>query len=103
MRTGLTGQSCGMTNQCGVPGLAYELPQSAEALARLDLLTDGRKQVHINLGTPVVPLFPFYFGASLLKLSSWKKGTLIIMGLLGNLVTAGRIPGPQQRAVIPAR
>ena len=39
-----------------------------------------------RLGTPVVPFFPFYLGVSLLKLNSRKKGTLIIMGLLGNLV-----------------
>ena len=38
------------------------------------------------LGTPLVPFFPFYSGVSLLKLNSRKKGTLIIMGLRGNLV-----------------
>ena len=38
------------------------------------------------LGTPVVPFCPFNFGVSLLKLNSRKKGTLIINGLLGNLV-----------------
>ena len=42
-----------------------------------------------NLGTPVVPFCPFYFGVSLLKLNSRKKGTLIINGLLGNLVIEG--------------
>ena len=40
----------------------------------------------LNLGTPVVPFCPFYLGVSLLKLNSRKKGTLIIKGLLGNLV-----------------
>ena len=38
-----------------------------------------------KLGTPVVPFCPFYFGVSLLKQKSRKKGTLIIKGLLGNL------------------
>ena len=38
------------------------------------------------LGTPVVPCLPFYLGVSLLKLNIWKKGTLIVKGLLGNLV-----------------
>ena len=38
-----------------------------------------------GLGTPEVPFFPFQFGVSLLKLNIRKKGTLIIMGLLGNL------------------
>ena len=36
--------------------------------------------------TPTVPFCPFYFGVFLLKLNSKKKGTLIINGLLGNLV-----------------
>ena len=40
----------------------------------------------IVLGTPVVPFFPFNFGVSLLKQNSRKRGILIIMGLLGNLV-----------------
>ena len=31
-----------------------------------------------------MPFCPFYFGVSLLKLNSRKKGTLIINGLLGN-------------------
>ena len=38
------------------------------------------------LDTPVVPFYPFYLGVSLLKQNSRKKGTLIIQGLLGNLV-----------------
>ena len=33
-----------------------------------------------------MPFCPFYFGVSLLKLNSRKKGTLIINGLLWNLV-----------------
>ena len=41
------------------------------------------------LGTPVVPFYPFCLGVSLLKQSSRKKGTLIIWGLLGNLVFKG--------------
>ena len=40
-------------------------------------------------GTPVVPFCPFHLGVSLLKLNSRKKGTLIINGLLGNLVSHG--------------
>ena len=47
--------------------------------------------LHKQLGTPVVPFFPFYFGVSLLKLNSRKKGTLIIMRLLGNLDEVGYI------------
>ena len=42
----------------------------------------------LQLGTPVVPFYPFYFGVSLLKLNSRKKGILIIGGLLGNLGSA---------------
>ena len=38
------------------------------------------------VGTPVVTFIPIYFGVSLLKLDSGKKGTLIINGFLGNLV-----------------
>ena len=38
-----------------------------------------------NLGTPVVPFSPFYLRVSALKLNIWKKGTLLIKGLLGNL------------------
>ena len=38
------------------------------------------------LGTPVVPFCPFYFGVSLFKLNRRRKGTLIMNGLLGNLV-----------------
>ena len=37
---------------------------------------------------PSSTLLPFYFGVSLLKLNSRTKGTLIINGLLGNLVGA---------------
>ena len=37
------------------------------------------------LGTPIVPFYPFYLGVSVLKLNTGKKGTLIIMGLLGSL------------------
>ena len=43
------------------------------------------------LGTTVVPFCPLYFGASLLRLNSRKKGTLIIYGLLGNLVCTPRV------------
>ena len=43
------------------------------------------------LGTPVVPLFPFYFGVTVLKLNAREKGTLIIKGLLENLDLASRI------------
>ena len=37
-------------------------------------------------GSPVVPFYPFSFWVPLLKPNSRKKGTLIIKGLLGNLV-----------------
>ena len=33
----------------------------------------------------MVPFFPFYFGVSLFKLNTRKKGTLILKGLLGKL------------------
>ena len=39
-----------------------------------------------NLGSPVVPFYPFSFWVPLLNPNSRKKGTLIIKGLLGNLV-----------------
>ena len=38
------------------------------------------------IGAPVVPFYPFSFWVPLLKPNSRKKGTLIIKGLLGNLV-----------------
>ena len=38
------------------------------------------------LGSPVVPFDPFSFWVPFLKPNSRKKGTLIIKGLLGNLV-----------------
>ena len=41
--------------------------------------------VRLWLGIPVVPFFPFPLGVSWLRLSIMKKGTAIIMGLLGNL------------------
>ena len=41
-----------------------------------------------NLGSPVVPFYPFSFWVPLLKPNSRKKGTLI-KGLLGKLVKAG--------------
>ena len=40
----------------------------------------------VFLGSPVVPFYPFSFWVPLLKPNSRKKGTLIIKGLLGNLV-----------------
>ena len=43
-----------------------------------------------NLGSPVVPFYPFSFWVPLLKPNSRKKGTLIIKGLLGNLVMESR-------------
>ena len=39
-----------------------------------------------ELGSPVVPFYPFCFWVPLLRPNSRKKGTLIIKGLLGNLV-----------------
>ena len=41
------------------------------------------------LGSPVVPFYPISFWVRLLKPNSRKKGTLIIKGLLGNLVAVG--------------
>ena len=41
----------------------------------------------VTLGSPVVPFCPFFW-VPLLKPSSRKRGTLIIKGLLGNLVTS---------------
>ena len=38
------------------------------------------------LGTPVVPFSPFYCARSLKKLTTRKKGTFVIKGLLRNLV-----------------
>ena len=40
----------------------------------------------LPLGAPVVPFYPFSFWLPLLKPNSRRKGTLIIKGLLGNLV-----------------
>ena len=42
-----------------------------------------------------MPFFPLYFGVSLLKLNIREHGTLIIMGLLGNL--ANWDPGRLQK------
>ena len=42
-------------------------------------------QVHPELGSPVVPFYPFSFWVPLLKPNSRKKDTLIVKGLLGNL------------------
>ena len=42
-----------------------------------------------QLGTPVVPVFPFCFEVFLLKLNIREKGNLIIKGLLGNVVNEG--------------
>ena len=39
----------------------------------------------------MVPFCPFCFGVSLLQLNSRKKGTLILNGLLGNLVIGGHL------------
>ena len=50
-----------------------------------------------SLGTPVVGFYPFYFGVSLLKLNSRKKGTLVIMGLLGNLEVGVALQGREVR------
>ena len=49
------------------------------------------------LGTPVVTFSPFYIGAFLLKLNSRKKGTLILKGLLGNLVGLPLGHSPSQK------
>ena len=61
--------------------------------ARASGLCDSRVAVRgsCNLGTPVLPLFPFYLGVSLLKLNSRKEATLI-KGLLGNLVALNLQP-----------
>ena len=50
---------------------------------------DGKMELRNESRYPSSALLPFYFGVSLLKLNSRKKGTLIISGLLGNLV---RVP-----------
>ena len=42
-----------------------------------------------SLGFPSSTLLPFFWGVPLLKPNSRKKGTLIIKGLLGNLVVLG--------------
>ena len=47
------------------------------------MLSETRPQ----LGAPVVPFYPFSFWVPLLKPNSREKGTLIIKGLLGNLVS----------------
>ena len=67
------------------------LLESYEFLAHVDvcrtsLLTIFAPTLNPKLGTPVVPFCPVYLGVSLLKLNSRKKGTLVIKGLLGNLV-----------------
>ena len=49
----------------------------------------------LGLGAPVVPFYPFSFWVPLLKPNSRKKGTLIIKGLLGNLVVN---PNPKPEA-----
>ena len=54
---------------------------------KMEITIMGSRRTSLLLGTPLVPFCAFYFGVSLLKLNSRNKGTLIIMGLLGNLVT----------------
>ena len=49
-------------------------------------LWDGQSSTQDGLGAPVVPFCPFSFWVPLLKPNSREKGTLIIKGLLGNLV-----------------
>ena len=46
-----------------------------------------------QLGTSVVPVFPFCLGVSLLKLNVRKMGACIIKGLLGNLANEGSVQG----------
>ena len=44
-------------------------------------------RLHVNcLGAPVVPFYPFFFGFPSYTRILGKRGTLIIKGLLGNLV-----------------
>ena len=71
-----------ITNYLGfsVQGLGFRVCVAVmEPLKKGTLLKD--------LGTPIVPFCPFFFGVSLLKPKSSQKGTLIINGLLGNLET----------------
>ena len=56
-------------------------PGPSEALTAL-----SKTHYVVILGAPVVPFYPFSFWGPLLKPNSRKKGTLIIKGLLGNLV-----------------
>ena len=59
-------------------------------LAGSPLLSSLRVYLSVSyLGSPVVPFCPFCLGVSLLKPNIRKKGTLIIKGLLGNLVLVG--------------
>ena len=51
-------------------------------------MCSGLGAYFFKLGSPVVPFYPFSFWVPLLIPNSRKKGTLIIKGLLGNLVKA---------------
>ena len=52
----------------------------------MELRVGGWPGKAASLGSPVVPFYPFSFWVPFLKPNSRKKGTLIIKGLLGNLV-----------------
>ena len=60
-------------------------------------LQAGRMQCHNPFSRfPSSTLLPFFGGVPLLKPNSRKKGTLIIKGLLGNLVFEGLLKAPTQ-------
>ena len=74
---------------CGILGLSYmcsrcegALVSSAYSRTPLNHIASPRCSARF----PSVPFYPFSFWVPLLKPNSRKKGTLIIKGLLGNLV-----------------
>ena len=74
---------------CPLRVYKFKRPSSETCPSGCSLTLQG-SVVPNELGTPVVPFIPFDFGVALLKVSTRKKGTLIINGLLGNLVKDGR-------------
>ena len=63
-------------------------PVSGELQARGHVENSGSSRVAMGFkGSPVVPFFPFFYSVvSEVKRNSKKKGTLITIGLLRNLV-----------------
>ena len=70
-------------------------PRSRSARGTLDPAVLCRRLLRSlwqrELGSPVVPFYPFSFWVPLLEPNSRKKGTLIIKGLLGNLEKQGSL------------